>query len=59
MRFRPFPEIPVTYILWAADDEFPAGMSVLFDKSVGRWFTLDMVFAMMLVITDRLVRAPA
>jgi hypothetical protein len=55
MKFFPFPDIPVTYILWRADDEFPASVSVLFDKSITRWFNLDMIFTMVLVLTDRIV----
>jgi hypothetical protein len=56
MRFFPFPKIPVTYVLWRADDEFPASVSVLFDKSITRWFQLDMIFAVVMVLTERIVR---
>jgi hypothetical protein len=55
MKFFPFPDIPVTYILWRADDEFPASVSVLFDKSITRWFNLDMIFTVVWVLTDRIV----
>jgi hypothetical protein len=55
MRFRPFPFMPVTYVLWRADDEFPATVTVLFDSSITRWFELDMVFALVLVLTERIV----
>jgi hypothetical protein len=55
VRFFPFPMIPVTYVLWRADDEFPASVSVLFDASITRWFTLDMIFGLVLVLTDRIV----
>lgn len=57
MRFCPFPQIPVTYVLWRADDEFPASVSVLFDKSISRWFELDMIFTLVLVLTERIVPA--
>jgi len=43
MRFFPFPTIPVTYVLWMADEEFPASVSVLFDSSISGWFELDMI----------------
>ena len=56
MRFSPFPQIPVTYVLWKEDDEFPASVSVLFDKSIARWFELDMIFTLVLVLTERIVR---
>ncbi|AFM27114.1 DUF3786 domain-containing protein [Desulfomonile tiedjei] len=55
MRFFPFPEIPVTYVLWKEDDEFPASVSVLFDKSIIRWFALDMVFTTVLALTDHIL----
>ena len=44
VRFLPFPKIPVTIILWGEDSEFPASVSVVFDKSICDWFELDMVF---------------
>lgn len=55
VQFHPFPTIPVTYILWQADDEFPASMSALFDRSICRWFTLDTIFIMALELSRRLV----
>lgn len=33
VTFRVFPRIPVTLILWRADDEFPASGNILFDAS--------------------------
>jgi hypothetical protein len=55
MKFLPFPNIPVTYVLWRADEEFPASASVVFDKSITRWFELDMVFNLVLCLTARIV----
>lgn len=55
MRFYPFPTIPVTYVLWRADDEFPASVSILFDQSITRWFEFDMVFTLVWVLTERIV----
>jgi hypothetical protein len=54
VRFFPFPQIPVTYVLWKEDEEFPASVSVLFDASVERWFELDMVFTLVWVLTERI-----
>ncbi|GAB4262436.1 DUF3786 domain-containing protein [Thermincola ferriacetica] len=28
-----FPRVPITYVIWAADDEFPASGNILFDAS--------------------------
>lgn len=33
VTYRVFPRIPVTFILWRADDEFPASGNILFDAS--------------------------
>jgi hypothetical protein len=55
IRFLPFPLMPVTYVLWRADEEFPAAVTVLFDKSIPRWFELDMIFTLVLALTDRIV----
>jgi Domain of unknown function (DUF3786) len=55
MTFFPFPEIPVTYVLWKEDDEFPASTTILFDKSIENWLSLDMIFLVVLVVTERIV----
>jgi len=34
LTFRPFPRIPITLILWKADDEFPPEGNILFDASI-------------------------
>ena len=53
IRFHPFPLMPVTYVLWMEDDEFPASVSVLFDRSITRWFELDMVYSLVYELTHR------
>jgi len=55
MQFSPFPLLPVTYVLWREDEEFPASVSVVFDASIVRWFELDMVFTLVLALTQRIV----
>lgn len=55
MTFQPFPLIPVTYVLWREDEEFPASVTVLFDSSITRWFELDMIFTLVLALTERIV----
>ncbi|MDO9586231.1 MAG: DUF3786 domain-containing protein [Syntrophales bacterium] len=34
MTFRPFPQIPVTLLLWRGDEEFPPDGNILFDASI-------------------------
>jgi len=55
VRLWPFAEIPVTLILWLADDEFPASVTTLFDASLAGWLSLDMVFLLMGAVTERFV----
>ena len=56
IRFHPFPLMPVTYVLWIEDDEFPATVSVLFDRSITRWFELDMVYSLVYELTHWVFR---
>jgi hypothetical protein len=55
VRFHPFPLMPVTYVLWAEDEEFPASVTVLFDSSLARWFELDMIFTLVLTLSSRIM----
>ncbi len=54
MTFSTFPQIPVTYVLWKEDEDFPASVSILFDRSIERWFSLDMIFMVVMVLTERI-----
>lgn len=39
------PRIPVTLVIWAADEEFPARASILFDQNATAQVPLDVLFA--------------
>jgi len=39
------PRIPITLVVWAADEEFPARASILFDQSATVHLPLDVLFA--------------
>jgi hypothetical protein len=39
------PRIPVTLVIWAADEEFPARASILFDQNATMQLPLDVLFA--------------
>jgi hypothetical protein len=45
-RLWPLPKIPLGYILWVADEEFPAKVVVTFDASIQEHLPLDVVWAM-------------
>ncbi len=38
-EIAPFPRIPLQYVLHAADEEFPAEASILFDRTVDRYLS--------------------
>lgn len=52
LELRPLPKIPVTVILWVADEEFPARTDLLFDSSISVHLPLDIIWsvAMMSVL---------
>ncbi len=45
-EFLFFPRLPVRLILWLADEEFPARMVFLFDRSANQHFKLDGLWAL-------------
>ena len=52
-----FPRIPIIYIVWRGDEEFPTKAGVLFDASIGSHFTLDIIWIMVNEVSRRLVEA--
>jgi len=57
VRFISFPNVPLYYILWAEDDEFPARMNVMFDGSIEKIFAADGIWALINLVSDRLYMA--
>ena len=45
MELLVLPRIPVTLVIWAADEEFPARASILFDQNATAQLPLDVLFA--------------
>ena len=54
-RLLPFPRIPLYFLMWFADEEFPARLRVLFDRSIERFLPADAVWA----LVNRVARALA
>ena len=42
----PFPRIPLYFLLWQGDDEFPPRMRVLFDRSIDACLPADAIWAL-------------
>jgi hypothetical protein len=55
-RLWPLPRIPLSYILWAADEEFSARVVVTFDASVEKHLPLDVIWALVNVVGGQLLR---
>jgi len=55
LKFQALPRIPVLLILWAADDEFPAKVTILFDPTIEHHLALDTIWGLVRVITFKLL----
>jgi hypothetical protein len=49
-----FPKVPLAYILWKGDAEFPAKISVLFDATIEFHLPLDIIWCMVAETSRRL-----
>ena len=57
--FRLFPRLPVAVLLWLADEEFPARISMLIDRTADQHLALDALLAGLSVVRDSLLAAAA
>ena len=57
VEIRALPRLPITYIFWQGDDEFPASISMLFDRTAEQQLPLDVVLAIGQETMRRLVEA--
>ena len=46
IELQVLPRIPVTVILWKADDEFPARVQMLFDPTIDTHMQLDAIWSL-------------
>ena len=53
-RFHVFPKFPVDYILWLGDSEFPAGLTVLVDRSATLHLSADAIGVVLNLLSRRL-----
>ena len=45
VRLHPFPRVPVTFILWKGDDEFPARADMFFDTTCEQHLPTDVIWS--------------
>ena len=50
-----FPKVPLAYILWKGDEEFPPRIRVLFDSTIESHLPLDVIWCMVAETSRRLV----
>jgi len=50
-----FPKVPLAYILWKGDEEFPPKIGVLFDSTIQFHFPLDIIWCMVAETSHRLI----
>lgn len=50
-----YPNVPVWFQYWAADDEFPASIQFLFDAEITEHFRWSLLWNLMTMITDRML----
>jgi len=55
LEFQVLPRIPALFILWAADNEFPAKVNILFDPTIEHHLSLDTIWGLVRVITFKLL----
>ena len=52
---RAFPFIPLQYVLWEGDEEFPSSVQLLFDASVDHYLSLEDIVVLGQMATGRLI----
>ncbi|RJP14530.1 MAG: DUF3786 domain-containing protein [Candidatus Abyssobacteria bacterium SURF_5] len=57
LEFLVLPRIRISYVLWTADEEFPARAQILFDAAADQHFALDVVWAMCNLVTNKLLES--
>lgn len=56
IELRAAPKIPITYVLWAEDDEFPASVTMLFDPTIQEFLPLDIIFGISIFVYKSLTK---
>ena len=54
-EFAALPRVPVTIVLWRADEEFPARAQILLDRAADRQLPLDALWVLSNVLIKRLI----
>ena len=58
-RFFAFPKVPLYYLLWKGDEEFPPGLSILFDRSIEQHLPPDAILGLANLVSGILLKDDA
>jgi len=50
-----FPRVPLAYVLWKEDEEFPAQVTVMFDSTIQKHFSLDGIWCLVAEVSQRIL----
>ena len=53
------PKLPLVFVIWKGDDEFPPRASILFDKSAAEQLPLDAISAAVIITVNAVIEADA
>ena len=51
------PKVPLAFVLWKEDTEFPAEVTVMFDSTIQQHFSLDGIWCLVAEVTQRILEA--
>ena len=57
VTINPFSKVPITFILWRGDDEFPPTGNIIFDSTIPDYLTTEDTHTLCEIIAWRLVKA--
>ncbi len=50
-----FPKVPLAFVFWKEDDEFPPRVTIMFDSTIQKHFSLDGLWCMVAEVSRRLL----
>lgn len=55
-KLRPFPKIPLYFLMWRGDDEFKPRLTILFDRSIDQHLSADAIWGLVNLVCELLVQ---
>ena len=58
-KLMPYPRVALYFLLWEGDNEFPAQVTVLFDRSIENVLAADAIWALVNRVVTALIQGPS